>query len=310
MMSILLHNRDRAAALKRCLASVAAQRFRPLELVLLDAGSTDDSPSVIEAAAKTLRSAGIQATIGQCAPLGVSGSRNLLAAKATGSLLFFLDNDAVIETDNGLERIAKRFAAEPDLGLVSCRVLDRDRDQVDPGAWVFRRPAASWQDRLFSTFTFTGGCFFVRREAFEAAAGFWEALPYAREEEDLSLAMLDRGWRISYDPAVTIRHYPEPTARMSPSERKRVELRNGVMVIFRRLPLPLVPVAIAARVLTMSVAARRDGRSVRALWPALPEARRAWRAEQYERDPVRWRTVARYLALHRRTRHPLRGSKC
>jgi GT2 family glycosyltransferase len=305
MMSILVHNRDRAAALSRCLDSVAAQRLRPLELVLLDAGSTDDSPSVIEGAAENFRSAGIQASIGHCASFGVSRSRNLLAAKATGSLLFFLDNDAVIETDDGLERIAERFADEPELGLVSCRVLDRDRDHVDPGAWVFRRPAASWQDRRFSTFTFTGGCFFVRREAFAAAAGFWEALPYAREEEDLSLAMLDRGWTIKYDPAVTIRHYPETTGRMSPSERKRVELRNGVMVIFRRLPLPLVPLAAAARVFSMSVAARRDGRSLRALWAALPEARRLWRTERCERDPVGWRTVARYLALHRRTRESL-----
>ncbi len=306
MMSILVHNRDRAQALGRCLDSVAAQRLRPLELVLLDAGSTDGSRSVIEDAAKTLGSAGIRVSSGSCASLGVAESRNLLAARATGSLLFFLDNDAVVQVNDGLQRIAERFAAEPDLGLVACRALHRDSDEVDPGAWVFRRPPASWQDRRFSTFTFTGGCFLVRRQAFETAGGFWEALPYAREEEDLALAMLDRGWMIDYDPAVTIRHYPEKTGRMSPSERKRVELRNGAMVIFRRLPLPLVPVAIAARVLTMSVAARRHGRSLRTLWAALPEARRRWQAEQCERDPVRWRTVARYLVLHRRTRDPLR----
>ena len=219
--------------------------------------------------------------------------------------MFFLDNDATVEVDDGLERIAERFAAEPDLGLVACRVLYRDGDEVDPGAWVFRRPSVSWQNRRFSTFTFTGGCFFVRREAFEAAGGFWEALPYAREEEDLALAMLDRGWAINYDPVVTIRHYPEATGRMSSSERKRVELRNGAMVIYRRLPLPLVPMAIAARVFTMSVTARREGRSLRALWAALFEARRRWREERCERDPVGWRTIWRYLALHRRTQDSL-----
>ncbi len=305
-MSILVHNRDRGPALSRCLSSVAGQRLRPLELVLLDAGSTDDSGSVIQAAEGALRTAGIRTSIGDCAQLGVSESRNLLAARATGSLLFFLDNDAVVEVDDGLERIAKRFASEPDLGLVACRVLHRDDDEVDPGAWVFRRPAVSWRDRRFSTFTFTGGCFFVRREAFEAAGGFWEALPYAREEEDLALALLDRDWTINYDPVVTIRHYPGMAGRMSSSERKQIELRNGVMVIFRRLPLPLVPVAIAARVCTMSVAARRDGRSIRALWGALPAARRRWREEGCRRDPVRLRTIWRYLALHRRTHGPLR----
>ena len=306
MMSILVHNRDRATALDRCLASITAQRFRPLELVLLDAGSTDGSLSVIEEAEAALHSAGIKSSIGDCASVGVSESRNLLATKATGSLLFFLDNDAVLAVDDGLERIAERFAAEPNLGLVACRVLYRDEDEVDPGAWVFRRPPASWQGKRFSTFTFTGGCFFVRREAFETAAGFWEALPYAREEEDLALALLDRGWTINYDPAVTIRHYPEADGRMSSSERKRIELRNGAMVIFRRLPLPLVPLAIAARLFTMSIAARRDGRSLRALWAALPEARRWWQEQRCERDPVRWRTIWRYFALHRRMRGHLR----
>jgi hypothetical protein len=78
------------------------------------------------------------------------------------------------------------------------------------------------------------------------------------------------------------------------------------MVIFRRLPLPVVPVAIAARVSTMSVAARREGRSLRTLWSALPEARRAWRKAGHRRDPVGWRTVWRYLALHRRRENPRR----
>lgn len=306
MMSILVHNRDRAEALRRCLDSVAAQRFRPLELVLLDAGSTDGSRSVIEDAAKGLGSAGVRVSIDSCPMYGVSQSRNLLAAKAAGSLLFFLDNDAALVVNDGLQRIADRFAAEPGLGLVASRVLYRDEDEVDPGAWVFRRPAASWQDRRFSTFTFSGAGFFVRRRAFEATGRLWEALPYAREEEDLALAMLDRGWSIDYDPAVTIRHYPESTGRMSPSERKRVELRNGAMVIFRRLPLPLVPPALAARVLTMSVAARRDGRSLRALWGALADARRQWRERNCVRQPVSWRAVWRYLALHRRRRGPIR----
>jgi N-acetylglucosaminyl-diphospho-decaprenol L-rhamnosyltransferase len=306
MMSILVHNHNRASALDRCLASVAAQRLRPLELVLLDAGSTDGSRSVIDEAKETLRSAGIRASIGDCARLGVAESRNLLARKATGSLLFFLDNDATVEGDDGLELISRRFEAEPGLGLVACRALRRESDEVDPGAWVFRRPPSEWQGRRFSTFTFTGGCFLVRREAFLAAGGFWEVLAYAREEEDLALAMLDRGWTIGYDPVVTIRHYPEEAGRMSPSERKRVELRNGVMVIFRRLPLPLVPLAVAARLLTMSVAARRDRRSLRALWAALPDARRLWREQRCARDPVGWRAIGRYLALHRRKRDPRR----
>ena len=46
-VSVLIHNRNRADCLDRCLESVALQDARPLEVVVLDAQSTDDSPAVL-----------------------------------------------------------------------------------------------------------------------------------------------------------------------------------------------------------------------------------------------------------------------
>ena len=48
-ISVCVHNKDRADVLERCLDSILAQSHRPLEAVILDAGSSDGSQGVIEA---------------------------------------------------------------------------------------------------------------------------------------------------------------------------------------------------------------------------------------------------------------------
>ena len=112
-----------------------------------------------------------------------------------------IDNDACFDEDDAVSAAVGEFRSDPGVGAFSFRVLDRESDAVDPRAWVFRRPAGSWAGCRFETFTFAGTGFCARTEAFRGAGGFWDAFRYAREEEDLALALLDRGWRLAYSPA-------------------------------------------------------------------------------------------------------------
>jgi hypothetical protein len=86
---------------------------------------------------------------------------------------------------------------------------------------------------------------------------------------------------------------------MSLAERRRVELRNGLMVLWRRMPVPAALVLGLARFGTMIVRCRRERHELGHVMSAVPDAVRTWRANNCRRDPVRWRTLARYLALHR-----------
>ena len=294
---MLIHNLNRALALERCLSSVANQTYRPLEVVILEAGSTDDSPRVVEEACKGLRRAGIEARVVACPQMGVAASRNLAARHASGDLLFFVDNDAAFTSPDCLCQAVKLFPGRRRLGLVSFQVLKANTNEFDPWAWVFRRPLAIWSEREFKTFTFNDG-FCVRANAFWEAGGFWEHLQYGREEEDLGLALVDKGWDMLYSPAVTIRHYPEPKGRLSLAERRFTELRNGILVLWRRIPIPVALLAIAGRICTMALTARREGSSACHLIGAVPQAAEDWRRSHLRRLPVSFKSAWRYTALH------------
>lgn len=298
-VSILVHNINRAAHLDRCLCSVAAQRYRPLEVVILDAGSTDDSASVIARWSSIMKLSRIEVKFSTCPLKGVAASRNLAAGGATGDLLFVIDNDALFSSPDCIDRTVSLFRSHPRTALVSARILYRDSDDVDPFTWVYRRPRKQWARRQFRTFTFTGGGFCVRAGAFREAGGFWDHLQYSREEEDLALGLIDRGWEVVYLPEVTIRHFPDPHGRSSTLQRRYVELRNGLLVLRRRLPAPVALAAAAVRVVSMCMRIVFGEKCLpRELFQTVAAAKSEWRESHLQRRPVAWGTLVRYVLLH------------
>jgi len=298
-VSIVIHNLNRASALEACLASVAPQGYRPLSVLVLDAGSTDSSLTVARNALRRLGEVGIRGHLEEVQPAGVAASRNLGAGLTSGELICFIDNDAVFDAHDAIERLVDRFNSDPGLGLVHFRALAGDTAELDPFAWVHRRPARAWSSRAFKSFTFAGTGFAIRRDAFLQAGGFWEYIQYSREEEDLGFALVDQGYEIWYVPEITIRHYFDPSGRVGLRDRRALEYRNGVLVFWRRLPLPLAVPAILMRTLTVSArAVREDRRLPTRLIFDLVTAARQWRARKLRRDPVGYRTAFRYMLLH------------
>lgn len=301
-ISVLIHNFNRATAVERCLSSVAKQTYRPLEVVVLESGSTDSSLTIIEQACHGMRRAGIDTRIVLCPQMGVAASRNFAARQASGDLLCFIDNDAAFASSDRLCQVVTLFDGNPRLALVAFKVMKADTDEVDPVTWAFRRPLAIWSGKEFKTGAFVGTGFCTRASAFWDAGGFWDHLRYSREEEDLALALVDKGWDLLYSPAVAIRHYPEPKGRLSLAERRFGELRNGILVLWRRVPIPLALFAIAGRICTMVLTARRERNSLRRLVRAVPEAAQEWQRFHLRRFPVTFKSVWRYAALHLPTR--------
>jgi GT2 family glycosyltransferase len=297
-ISIIVHNFNRAASLERCLLSIEVQSYRPLELVLLDAGSNDGSLAVIENATQRIRSLGIEVQVISCSRMGVAKSRNFGARYASGKVLVGIDNDACFISSDAITKVAQLFNDRFEVAAVSFRLLDRDSQELDPHGWVYRR-GEEWSKRLFRTFTFVGGGFAVRTVAFWQVGGFWDHLVYSREEEELALALIDRGWGILYMPTVSIRHYFDPSGRLNVLQRRSIELKNGILVLWRRFPLILAIPAILGRILTISLRlVIRQRESPFQLAPAILTAAHEWRKCKLKRLPVRFRSTWTYTALH------------
>lgn len=159
--------------LSEALESVAWQTLPPLEMIVVDDGSTDCS-----------------AQVARCFPgvtyirqenQGVSAARNVGVGAAHGSLIAFLDHDDIWAPDKLGVQVAA-LAAAPAAGYASCRL----RAFVEGGGSVpswYRAEALDREapGRLPS-------CLCVRREVFDAVGAFNEAFRVAEDIEWLGRA--------------------------------------------------------------------------------------------------------------------------
>ncbi len=106
-VSFIVPVHDGARYLGACLASIRAQTVPPLEVLVIDDGSTDESGDVARSFGDPVRC--LRQSHG-----GASKARNLGIAAARGDLLAFLDADDLIVPAK-LERQLARFAADPRL---------------------------------------------------------------------------------------------------------------------------------------------------------------------------------------------------
>lgn len=151
LVSVLLSSYNYERFLPEAIASVYAQRYRPLELIVVDDGSTDDSPAIIQEWAS--RSPVPVETIFQ--PNGGQASAwNAGFAKCRGELVCLLDSDDTWRPGK-VEMMVRLALDHPDAGLYQHqldnaagqlkkpRLISRDilRDWVSVGAVDVRRRA-------------------------------------------------------------------------------------------------------------------------------------------------------------------------
>lgn len=123
LISIVLPTRDRAALLRRAIASVEAQVYGNWELIVVDDGSTDGTGTflgtITDPRIRVLRSPG----------LGCAAARNLALDAARGDVVAYLDDDNTLDP-LWCKALAWAFGQRPDVDvLYGARIID-DIDRV------------------------------------------------------------------------------------------------------------------------------------------------------------------------------------
>src|SRR5438128_8412119 len=120
-VSAIIPTYNRADLLARALDSVIAQDHRPLEAIVIDDGSTDHTPRLIEAYRHKLREQRINFIFQRQQNGRAPKARNVGMQLATGPLLAFLDSDDLWlpQFCSTLIRLLEKF---PTTGLAFCGI--------------------------------------------------------------------------------------------------------------------------------------------------------------------------------------------
>jgi glycosyltransferase involved in cell wall biosynthesis len=223
-VSAVVTTRDRPALLRRALASVAAQRRPPLEVLVVDDGDAaahlNDLPDGL-----------LELRVLTCDARRVAVARNQAARVARGEVLAFLDDDDCWESGH-LEGLAAAFA-DPNVQLAY-----RDAEVVresDALVELERRTIArDWDPEWMRHDDFIApSALAVRRTLFERLGGFDETFAYSEDWDFLlRAAALTRPRRAPGVTArISIRDSGNSSSDRGPARRaalERLSARHGL----------------------------------------------------------------------------------
>jgi GT2 family glycosyltransferase len=226
---VLLTMGRRPADLRRALDSLLAQRGVELDVVV--AGNAWEPVGLPD---------GVRG-VGSPENLGIPAGRNLGVPHVRGELLFFLDDDASLASPDALAAVARRFEADPELGLLQLRVAPRDGG-ASARDWVPRLRVGD-RSRSSEITVVWEGAVAIRRGVFEAVGGWPGDFRFVHEGIDLGWRVMDAGHRVGYAGDIVALH-PSPPG--TPHHYTfYYGARNRVWLARRHLPLPLAVLYVA-----------------------------------------------------------------
>ncbi|MEP6714360.1 MAG: glycosyltransferase [Terriglobia bacterium] len=184
--------------LDRALTLLGFSEDPPLECIVVDDGSTDDSVAIAKRHGATVLS-----TEGRCGP---ARARNIGAEAAKGTILLFIDSDVAVYPET-LSKVAAEFAADPELDAV---MGSYDEDPSAPNFMSQYRNLMHCfvhQHSNREATTFWTGCGAIRKHVFMEFGGF-DVSYHAAAIEDIELGyrMSGGGRKLALSPSIRAKH--------------------------------------------------------------------------------------------------------
>ena len=225
MVSVVIVNFRTPDDLLRLIESLKAgtPTGRPLEIIVVDNASGDDSPAKLRAAHPDVQ------LIESPSNRGFAAGVNLGLARATGEHLLILNPDIVVHPGS-IDTLVDFMAAHPQAGLVAAKLLNPDgtlqptcRTRYTLKTILLRRTILgrlfpndrTLREHLMLDYDHAtprnvdwvaGACLMVRREALEEVGPMDERYFLYFEDVDWCTRMHRRGWGVWYVPGAVMTH--------------------------------------------------------------------------------------------------------
>lgn len=227
MVDLVIINYNTLNYLRECLNSIAENTLSPHKVIVVDNGSTDGSVEYLRKIKEiTLVENETNGGYARACNQGIAAGRS--------EYVVILNSDIKV-TPGWLKPMIDTLKSNPDIGVVGPKMVNEHRLIV--GAGVTKLDAfcgpRGWmaQDRegLFDAeedcYSVGGACYLIRRKALARVGAFDENYFFYFEETDLSLRMLEKGYRVVYCPKSRIIHHHEGSLEKNNPEERAI--RNG-----------------------------------------------------------------------------------
>jgi len=236
VLSVLLVVFNKFELTMRALASLRQNFAVAMELVVVDNGSSDETRRLDEfvRGAKIVRSA---------RNLGFLQGANLGLRHVSAPVLLYLNND--IELGFGaVEMALRRLMAGEDIGAVGAKIIRTNGKLQEAGSILWNEGSAVGYMRDASPLApeanfvrdvdFCSAVFLLcRTDLVKRLGGFDEGFaPAYYEDVDLCVRMIGEGFRVEYDPAVTVTHLEFGSA--STTEASMALMRRGRRIFLKK----------------------------------------------------------------------------
>lgn len=198
--TIQLCTYNRAALLERVLEACFDQTVADdsYEVVLVDDGSSDETPSVIERARLHAPCAFIVVSQEN---RGLAGARNSGIARARGERIIFIDDDVLVLPNFVAEHL-RSHAASPEAIVRGGAIEVESLDELPPPVWSIK----NYSGNYFWTTNVSAPLATIR-----AIGGFDESFSeYGWEDIDVGLRLRARGVKAVFNPRALVYHFKPP----------------------------------------------------------------------------------------------------
>ena len=246
LVSAIVVNWNGGTMLHEALASLFAQTWRALEVILVDNGSTDGS---VEQARRCFGDRLL--IIPHAKNEGFARGNNAGFRAAKGEWFFLLNSDAVCDPGT-IAELMLFVADKPDVGQLACRVVRADQPNFFDSVGLLLYPdgvcrSRGWQeknmgqyDRAEEVLAPHGCACALRRAMLDQIGGFDEDFFCYLEDLDLGVRGQLAGWKCWYVPDTLVRHRKSATAgNYSVFKAYHVE-RNRLYCLWKWMPRFLV----------------------------------------------------------------------
>jgi len=196
-----------------CLASLLTTDLTGAEILVVDNGSTDETPERLAELAQrgAIRVVRLPENVGF-----VRGNNAGIEAAAAGSDIVLLNNDLVFGQRDWLQRL-RAVAEMPDVGVVGCRLVLPDGRLLHAGTYIL--PDTCWGQQIGALETDLGqyrrlrevegivfACALLRRELLDAIGGLALDFESYFEDTDYCLRAQQAGFKVMVCGDVTLVH--------------------------------------------------------------------------------------------------------